>query len=742
MLSLKPPFLEAGNLTIFRDDVDGGTFYYACQQPSIMYGDDGRPQIAAYAILPESGVDVQKERILEFGLNLDVCLSPSEADLALAEDLIKKYFGTKLKKLAPAPLHNGTVRFIMAQAGEETNPSKWFITSEIRPSMVGNNKASLVLRASGKNAELMYAATASGAVPAAIYYNLELIGMTPVYHASMYADMRMVYHHFEKFQKDNYIFYSNQVESAVDDLHQQGAFRIEVEELDPDIKAEALKALLNELKTQVISTFFEPALPDAGKKASLADKIAGAASRLIDSIIPGRHYLKKQIDESQLKTFAVDLSQKNVKTYAFSPQALLSSMLKASGADVAEVIQKYSLDDLPVSSKEVEIRIAADTFDCSNINSVVVYCKVMDNDSGDVIKDPDCITFDNKNQVFSHKLSYNRKKSIAYRYAYRVEMFMATESNRLPNKLETEWRSTDSPFIYINPAEYYGNFGIDINLDDPSIFEFAHLIQADVDVIAGKDEELVLKRTFLFSKQETEHKQLSIVADRNADLRYNLSLTYFISESKDLRVLLKDVKGNIFFIPNPFENRWSVDLHCQTDWNLVSKVYLDIRIQDAERQNPILNHFCFTAGTTDQKLDAACSLNTENRVFDYLVTVLYADGRQVRAGWYRHNGDPMLVIFADKLMPERIIRMKILNKAYLSSKNIESVRVYYQCEGREELKDFLSQDDTVEFKQEGKVVHYAYKISVKGKFGERYKSKKWIESNLDDLLITIPENIW
>src|SRR3954447_21110001 len=118
MLNYKAPFLEAGSLTIFKDDSNPDIFYYVCIQPSIMRDENGNPKIEAYAILPESGVGIETESIQESSLMMDINLAPTAKELEFAEKQIEEKLGTKPKMLVPAPIHSGKVRLIVAAAGE------------------------------------------------------------------------------------------------------------------------------------------------------------------------------------------------------------------------------------------------------------------------------------------------------------------------------------------------------------------------------------------------------------------------------------------------------------------------------------------------------------------------------------------------------------------------------------------------------------------------------------------------
>jgi hypothetical protein len=746
MLSYKPPFLEAGNLTIFRDDCNAETFYYICLQPSVCIDDNGQPAISAYAVLPESGVGIKSENIVEASLMIDIDLKPTREELTLAENAIKDKFGKKPEILAPAPLHSGKVYLIMAQAGEEPDPKKWFVTSEVKPSLFGNNKASLVVKATGTEAKQLIAVLDADTIPASIHYELEIIGIAPVFKASLTAHWDKIYHHFDKFEHLNLIFYNDQVSNAVDELTETSAIEVKIVELDPEIKAEAMKNLLNELKSEVVQRLFKPASTPLSAAKNKEESIGNAATRIVSAIIPGMYYMRRTVDETQLVTTTINLSQRNAKRYPFFPQSLLNSLITSAGG-VSDRIKWIKLDEIPFIDQRVEIRLSADTFSSSNIKSVVVDCRVFNETELETVTQKS-VVFDSDDALQNH-LNFTRQKDIKYRYDYKVAMFMVTSSNKLPGKMELDWKSVDNPYIYVNPAEYFETHEIDINIDDTSIFSRTHLIQVDADVKDASDNEMVLQRSYLFTQSDKEHKVLSVVAYKNTPLKFDLKLTYFLTEAKEHVAVIENIQDNFFFIPNPFENKWSADLICNADWQKTAKIILETRVYDAELADPIFNKFTFNNELKEQQLTIACSLDTPKEKLEYRVTRLTKDSEIIQGPWLIHEG-PILVV-TDRIEAERIIRAKIIKSPDFEKKEIKKVAIEFRYQDpangidvQSERLSFQHRDDIVEFRHpmpDFNNKEYMYRMHIRGVFGENFKTD-WIAENNERLELIIEENIW
>lgn len=745
MLSYKAPFLETRNLTIFTDDVNPDVFYYVCLRPSIALAEDKTPRLEAYSILPESGVGTETESILESNLMMDVSLAATEEDLKLATKEIKQKLGRQARILVPAPIQSGKVYLIIAAAGDEPDPKKWFVTSEVKPSLLGDNLASLVVRAVGQDAKMLIAALDSDVIAATVHYDLEMLGIAPVFNASMKVNWSKVYHNFEKFDKSNFIFYSDEVSSAIDELKETSAIEVHIEELDPEIKAEAMKSMLNELKTEVIKRLFQPASTPLSASEKWEDRVANGVSRVVSSLVPGVHHIRRTIEESQLSETTINLSQKNAKLYPLYPQSLLTSMIKAVGG-IKDKIKWIKLDEIPFIDQKVEIRLSADTFKNSNIKSVILDCKVVNTATNEVAIQRS-IVFDNDDALQNH-FNFTRQKDITYRYDHRATLFMTTESNKLPAKLELDWNSEPDSYIYFNAAEYFEAREVSINLDDTSVFDHTNLIEAVLTVLDKSDKGLILKRTFLFNATDKEQKVLSLITDKSLPLQFNLDLTYFLKESREHNATFEDLDTGFFFIPNPFENKWSVDIVCNADWEKTQKIIFETRIKDAERTDLILNKFDFTKDLAESKLSVSVSLNTPKETFEYRVTRLTSDAAIVQGPWMQHEG-PIIVV-TDKIQSERIIRATLTKAPDFESLEIENVSVEFIYDDpannihiESELLKFDKVGDTVEFKHpmpDFNHKEFSYRKRVRGK-SDRYKSD-WIKDNREKIDVEIPDGIW
>ena len=732
MLSLSPPFLTLGDVMVFRDDVDPESFYYICQRPSLARDNDGKPVISVYCVLPESGVRSEDD-ILEAGLNLDVDLSVSDEELKEVKKLIQKSFGVTPKRLSNAPLHDGKVQFCMAQSNANSD-SSWFVTSGVSPSMVGSNRVSLCVRASGKDAETLMAAAVEGVVPACVYYSLNLIGVSPVYHARMHANMETIYQRVQETSSVNAIFTSVSVDRILSDLESSKMLTVEIEETDPDIRSEAMSSLMSELRSKVIDAFFQP-VPLEKNETSVGDK----ATQVIHSIIGGGYSMKKSINQRVLSEFTIDLSQKNAKLYGFYPQSQLDSMIQEAGVNMAEEVKWIRVDDLPYFEQVVNLRTAAEAFQEASIEGVQLECRVVDTDTGAEVYNqtqPPIPLFDRENNSYDFYFRRERKRNLAFEY--RTTMYLRGVTTLLPGVIKSDWCRTDNPFIYVNPGNLLNQFKVELMLDDLAVFKTASQIMAMVEVVTYPEKAIVLSATpIMFSEANANSQFVSLLAGKDNDLRYNIELIYYLS-GKNLSFRYEGFDSPVFVIPNPFEKQWTVDLKTHCNWDEISKVYLHTRYLDVEQDRWIEHEFQFTEGIPSGSLVAQCGPETPSRIFEYSVYVDYVNGDYAEAGWYHHKGSPSLHLYGDRIVSEQLVRIRVKNPEAIHAPQVKTADLVLVKDGVEDKVPITGAE--IEYPCRPNLEGYLYYISIKKKDNRPFKTDKYpIES--EDIEIEFPVRI-
>ena len=755
MLKLHGSNLSIGDdLMIYPDDdPKSNVFYYISQKPRLVFNSDGKPVLDVYAVIPESGKSDNLDSILESGLSLDVDLGVTEEQLTEARKAIVDYYykGNKEETkiiLSPVTLQEGKVYFTMARAGG-TPEKKWFISSGNSPSMIGSNRATLGVRVTGEDAKSMIASLTDGAEIGTIIYDLKLVGITPVYKAKLHANMQLVYHHLQEKTKKNYIFKRESIENLVEELQQTNALTIEVEELDPEIKAEAMKSLFDELKSEVIKSFFTDVSLISGKVtiSSVVEGISDLVGGLLDVVIPGKSYIRKEVNESQLREITIDLHQKSAKTQPIAPQGNISEIISQNGVNVKDYIRWVRLDELEFKGQPVEIQLSADSLETEFISAVSVICEVLDADTGELVIQQ-TLVFDGliseeessssskkKSKVLSQKFRYTRFKNKNYRIRYKADFHFnqkRAEWGLKANLLSTGWVETDNNYIFINPADYYHNAELNLMAPDNTVFDKANKIHVYVDVMSGNE---LLKTDFReLSKNHDTCNPIKAIASTAKELTYRIKVIFYRSGDDDLTITYDGpVEGGHYPIPNPYEYKWTVELDCIADWNRIKRVAFTAHINDVAQPTPW--RYNFTESKTNTNLETNCS--TSKVDFDYSFKVYLRDGGEfLESPVFTLKDDDYLEIDADSLKAERHVKVKVKNPDDFAKKGIAVIDVTLTPPG--ETMQIFKKDGEVKFvypwkSNESKT--YTYSFVAKDSRGRILYRSNQMKDDSDELLL-------
>lgn len=750
MLSYQPPFMDIGSLTIFQDDEDKETFYYTNVQPSIVQLPEG-PSISAYTILPENSIGENVNDVMDTSLSLEVSLKVSDALLDKARKEIKEKWGRNVRRLVPATVTDGKVYIIIAAAGETPDPKDWYVSSGNSPSIFGDNRAALVIKTSGEDAKRLIAALNSDMVAGHVYYELNMLGVTPTFRAKMRIKWDRIYKHFEEMKVKNFIFYRDEISNTLDDLKESSLVELEIEELDPDIRDYASKALLNELKTEAIKRLFKPAVPPLSSSEKIENRIAQGLGMIHSSLIPGSHYILRNNKEIETTEFVVDLSERKVKKYPYYPQALLSSMIRDIGG-LQDHLKWIRLDHLPFRKETITIDIASDVTLISNIKSIKVSCEVYNRTTNE-IEQTHTFVYSEK-ETLQSKFNFNKKKEDDYIYRYKTTVYLNNAGTGLPPTLEVDWIETTAEYIYFNPADYFQHTHLTIDVDDKSIFDHSHLIEVTVTATRKDNEEAILSETFLFKKDKGEKgHELSIMHSKLYPVSINIDVTYFIEGEHDYKVSYLDNKDYSFFIANPFKNKWSVDLITKADWEKTFKIITEIRVFELSRKQYLTEKITFTKENASNEFNAVTSLETPKSQLEYRSTVIDINGNMIRSAWLEHQGTILLI--KDEVKAQRALFFELIAAPDIHQFDIKEILLSVVYKDEDNAIDINS--DTKEklvFSSVGEVIkfvhpmpnsaqlNYSYRITVRSNSSRhRYKSN-WITTNEEHVMISIPDNIW
>jgi hypothetical protein len=396
MISLSPPYLDVGGVTLLPDHDDPLRWYYLNLRPRVSVGAAGKPQLCLTKYRTASGGG----GLLDFGVDLG--LTPAERDVITTKlaDYVRGRGGPRDRDGKPvkgtlaivaAPAVSGTAHVMMfgdtsrPKTASATAPTS-FVTAfayPTSPALFGDNRAifSIALDPNGARlVELTLGAAPGELTPIGVLYELELEGLRPAYRVSIDARWDEVHHRLSKRFAGQLLWFGGEIEATVDELLQTQAIRIDVHDYGsaPTEKA-AKEAAVAQVRTHIFNTFFKPAPVPAAPPEKTAWEHAG---NLIDStaravstfgLSTWGSFTWSNIDVEQVheRAFAVEINERTTVRQKVYPCAQLGD-LAASIADRAALVRPIRLADDPFF-KTRELTFAVDVdLAAEHIANVVV----------------------------------------------------------------------------------------------------------------------------------------------------------------------------------------------------------------------------------------------------------------------------------------------------------------------------------------------------------------------------------
>jgi len=331
------------------------------------------------------------------------------------------------------------------------------------------------------------------------------------------------------------------------------------------------------------------------------------------------------------------------------------------------------------------------------------------------------------------------------------------EQSLIPSRLEVDWQKNLNEFIYFNTTEYFDSYQLTLALDDISILEESDLVEVNLEVFPkvekteGEEGERIplMQKTLIFNPESKENKTFSFITSRTIPIEVNLDLKYYISGSEEFHQSIKDNKIDPFLIPNPFENKWSIDLISSVDWEDTLKVIAEIRVWDELRKSYILNKFRFTKDKKESTLHINSSMDTPIQVCEYRYSVIKEDASVIRSAWIKHQG-PILVV-KDNVKAERVLTAHLVEGPDFEEAEIR--RLYVQIKYEDKANEVDMTSEKLYFEEIGdevSFVHpmpdltkllYEYRVRATSTSGKRYKTK-WTEGVTDNIHVELPMELW
>jgi len=397
MLYLNPPYFLINGVSIFPDHADPLQFYYLPMMPHLtMVKDSSGKNLPQLQLIEYTGA-AGSGGFINFDVNLGL---DDDALTEVTQELKRQAKLTDNPRLSPVTFVDGTVRLLILGA-ESPDPSaakppagaasstaqpdgpKFVIKVQnaAKPSLYGDNQASFSVQLDQYGATILEQALQGEMAPVAVIYSLDFIALRPAFNVHLHVDWDRVHTYLDDHFSGGFLFFSADIDKAVDKLIESRVITIDVDTFVPDgdlshsasgDKDRAVSQVYDMIK----DTFFQPSMPpQTGDNTSGLVETARTISQLVANGGAALCSMKKtDLTQVDKKTLDVNISERTAVQRTIYPQAHLAGLfdtLKKTGVGLDRFIVKADLDNPWFQRRKLNITTKAD-FDADSIASIDV----------------------------------------------------------------------------------------------------------------------------------------------------------------------------------------------------------------------------------------------------------------------------------------------------------------------------------------------------------------------------------
>jgi hypothetical protein len=397
MLYLNPPYYLINGVSIFPDHEDPLQFYYLPMMPHLTTVTDSSgaalPQLQLIEYVGSAG----SGGFIEFDVNLGIA---QDALNEVAQELKRQANLSDSPRLSPVTFVDGSVR-LMILGSETPDPTAKppatqpattdgqpggprfvvKIQGSATPSLYGDNQATFSVQLDQYGASILEQALQGTMAPVAVIYSLEFLALRPAFNVHLNVDWNRVHTYLDDHFSGGFLFFSTDIDKAVDKLIEDRVITIDVDSFIPDGDMSKSTAgdrdrAVAQVYDMIKDTFFQPSMPpqggdDMGSLVSTARNVSqllanGGAAMLS----------KKSVDLTQVdqKTLDVNIQERTAVQRTIYPQGHLAGLfdtLKKTGVSLDQFVLKVDTDQAYFQRRKLKISTKAD-FDGDSIASIDV----------------------------------------------------------------------------------------------------------------------------------------------------------------------------------------------------------------------------------------------------------------------------------------------------------------------------------------------------------------------------------
>ena len=438
MIDLAAPVRNLDGVTVFADHADPTRFHYVPVRPRLVVDGNGVPDVK----LVKYHLDPATQGATGAGLfSLTVDVGVDDAALAQVRDKVAAAVGQTGLTLTPVWPDSGSCRLILL---DSSNPSG-LVASVIggaTPSLAADATTLFVCSLDPAGVGIVEQALRTGGLPFGVVYNLQVAALQPALRASITADYQYAYHYYENRLHGGRLLLATDIGATVQDLVQQQAIRITVDDLVPDAdKGGIYQQALDAVQQYVLQTLFTPTLSQAPPAQDTGGgSLAGVITGLVGLFTIT--YSLETVDTAELKTLTYNLAVARAEEITLAPQGELSALL-APGQSVDALI--VAVDPAPPDQLNLDVATLVE-LTAAGIDHIDVTVSYNGADT--------TLTLDAANPRKAVSVWYAAAAGLEAPYRYDVQLSAAGPKG-LAGMLTSPAHSSVHDIIRIDPRELY-----------------------------------------------------------------------------------------------------------------------------------------------------------------------------------------------------------------------------------------------------------------------------------------------
>src|SRR5947209_3135602 len=664
MIYLKGPFPIINGVSLMPDHEDPNWFYYMPLAPRLTQAlDAGAGQKVPQLQLLKFRGTAGSGGFLNFDCNVGID-GPQLDDIA--EELKRMMHLRETPKLGPLPLVGGTVRLLLLGASTPDQPASGgkpaagssgssggssssssataaaaaagpkFVTridQSAHPALYGDNQATFSVALDAPGVTVLEQALQGEMSPIGIVYSLDYLGLRPAYNVHLHIDWDRVQKSLDEQFGASFIFFSSQIDTAVDKLVENRAIQMEVDtfvpegEDDSSVIASRDRAV-QEVREMITNAFFQPSIDPTKQGPDGWDKAGQFAERLSGLAATGGlggcfSYKKTDYTRIDKKMLDVNMSERTTVRRSIYPQGHLAGLfqvLRDQHLDLNRFVVPVNLDDPWFQRRQVNV-ISRANFDEDSVNSLNVQLRY-GNDGKSVLLEPNHLT--DKVDWASNLDGSSVKRDVSYQYTV---SFKSVDGTQRPPSIDSPLLNTQTDNLEIDPRRLYSIIHVPITAVG---FPWQKYPTVQVQVrYTDEQNGLREQQSFLLNSDRTSQDWKVFVLNRQSTT-FEYKLIFRGADGHDLEKAWVSTDQQQIIIRAPFPSSRKVDVVANVSWDKVQNVFVDLFYDDPADNISQQSSLSFSKTDPMPKSFSVEMRDPSRRRVAYESTVLFTDGRMVQ----------------------------------------------------------------------------------------------------------------